>query len=73
MGLGLLGVIGAVSVFVTLLIGGPALDDMEAPFTVAFLTLWFTLMVVLAIEFARGVFLLLRFIARKTGLLGHNT
>jgi hypothetical protein len=67
----LVGFLAAVILFGTLLIGVDPSDGWESPLRVAFLTLWYSLMAIIALELLGCLVLLLLFIGRKTGLLNH--
>jgi hypothetical protein len=70
MALGSLGFLAALALIVSVLIGGTGLDHgMDAPFIVAFLTIPFILLIIIAIELLRVLSVVLLFIGRKTGLL----
>jgi hypothetical protein len=65
------GFLAAATLFGTLLIGVDPSDGWESSLTVAFLTLWYSLMAIIALELLGCLVWLLLFIGRKTGLLNH--
>jgi len=72
--LGSLGFVAALGLIASLVIEDQAGDQgMKWPFTVAFLALWLSLQIIVALELARFLVLFLVFIGRKTGLFNHQT
>jgi hypothetical protein len=69
--LAFLGFLAALTLFAIILIAGVSSADLGTPFAVAFLTLWYGLMAIIAIELLGCLVWLLLIIGRKTGLLNH--